>query len=177
MITWLLWIEERDRRVLEAVVRQRSLWVTPVMRGVTFLGEPVVATGVGFSLLSGLFLPTGGAGGEAFAALAISHLFVQILKRSVTRSRPSRPAGLTMLVQPPDRFSFPSGHAAATLSMALPVSAALPTFPGVLVLGLAFMVGLSRPYLGVHYPSDVLTGWLMGLLGASLAPGVITLLA
>ena len=61
----------------------------------------------------------------------------------------------------PDRFSFPSGHAAAALSIALAVSAVLPWPLGMAVMGLAVLTGVSRCYLAVHYPGDVIAGWLL----------------
>jgi hypothetical protein len=59
-------------------------------------------------------------------ALVVSHLLVQALKRTVARPRPHLGVGLDSLVAAPDRFSFPSGHAAASLSMALAGIALLP---------------------------------------------------
>ena len=101
-----------------------------------------------------------------------SHLVVQLIKRTVSRGRPRMPSGVQALVQPPDRFSFPSGHAASSLSVALAVAVMLPAPLGALLVGLAMVVGLSRCYLGVHYPGDVLMGWLLALAGL-LAAGVV----
>jgi undecaprenyl-diphosphatase len=109
------------------------------------------------------------AGGRRAAiALAGSHLCVQLLKRSIARARPSLPVGILSLVEAPDRFSFPSGHAAAALSVALGASLAVPA-AAPWVLGVAVLVGASRCYLGVHYPGDVLAGW--ALAGAAFVAG------
>jgi undecaprenyl-diphosphatase len=86
---------------------------------------------------------------------------VEVLKRLFTRERPHLPVGLSWLVTVPDRFSFPSGHATAGLAIALPLATALPAPAGVLVLLLGAAVGVSRCYLGVHYPGDVLAGWAL----------------
>ena len=56
---------------------------------------------------------------RALATLVLSHLAVQVVKRSVGRPRPSRGTSCDVLIAEPDRFSFPSGHAAAAMSVAL----------------------------------------------------------
>ena len=83
------------------------------------------------------------------------------MKRTIDRPRPRLPVGTALLLEPPDRFSFPSGHAAASLSVGLPIAGALPPEVGGMVIAVALLVGLSRCYLGVHYPGDVLMGWLL----------------
>ncbi len=105
---------------------------------------------------------------RAGATLAVSHLAVQLLKRSLFRGRP---AGLHQpLVAIPDQFSFPSGH--ATAAMAVAVAWAL-TFPVLLVplTLVAFAVGLSRVVLGVHFLGDVLAGQVIATLTATLFHG------
>jgi undecaprenyl-diphosphatase len=67
------------------------------------------------------------------------------------------------LAAEPDRFSFPSGHAAAAMSVAMGYAMVFPNLAVPLVL-LAAAVGASRVYLGVHYPGDVLVGQLLALM-------------
>jgi len=95
---------------------------------------------------------TGGVG--AFAA----HAAAVLIKRVVRRERPHHPA-IAVNVSTPSRLSFPSAHATSTTaaSILLGRAAGLP-LPAILVPPMA----LSRLVLGVHYPTDVLTGVAVG---------------
>ena len=110
--------------------------------------------------------PLAEIGARALAILAISHLAVQLVKRTVGRSRPSRAVGYAALIREPDRFSFPSGHAAAAMAVAAAYSRAFPELAPAIV-ALAFVSGLSRVVLGVHFPGDVLSGQLIAILTAA----------
>lgn len=103
------------------------------------------------------------AGRQALLTLFYSHLLVQLVKRTVGRPRPSRGVACATLVGEPDRFSFPSGHSAAAMSVALSFAMAYPPL-AVPLLVLALLVGLSRVFLGVHYPGDVFAGQLLAVL-------------
>jgi undecaprenyl-diphosphatase len=158
-----------DERLLRAIVLRRRRVADVLMRAVTRLADPAVAIVLTLGLALGAVPRLRPAGLVAAFALTVSHLAVQALKHSVVRPRPALPMGLAFLIEPQDRFSFPSGHAAAGLSMALPLFLALSGPWSSLLLGLGLLVGVSRCYLGVHYPGDVLVGWTLAALSVAAA--------
>lgn len=109
--------------------------------------------------------PFADVGARPLAILIVSHLVVQLVKRTVGRVRPSRAVGYAALIREPDRFSFPSGHAAAAMAVAAAYAHAFPQLAPAIV-ALAVVVGLSRVVLGVHFPGDVLIGQLIAILTA-----------
>lgn len=149
------------------------LWLTEIMHNITSLGSITVLTiaiGIvaGFLFLRGeyrrmlLILAAGGLG----EALVIS------LKTAFTRSRPELSLPPVIAETSP---GFPSGHAMMSALVYLSLAALLTrTSPDmrirvyILAVGFAltFIIGVSRIYLGVHHPTDVLAGWAIGFAWA-----------
>jgi membrane-associated phospholipid phosphatase len=88
------------------------------------------------------------------------------VKLSVRRRRPELP-GLPPLTPTVSRLSFPSAHATSSFAAA---AAFRGLVPAPLLYGAAGLFAVSRPYLGVHYPSDVLAGATLGTLVAEAWP-------
>jgi membrane-associated phospholipid phosphatase len=108
------------------------------------------------------------AGAGAFGA----HAAAVVIKRIVRRPRPHDPA-VVVNVGVPSKLSFPSAHATSTTAAAILIGRAtgLP-LPAVLIPPMA----LSRLVLGVHYPSDVAAGVVIGALVADgVAKGIAAL--
>ena len=90
------------------------------------------------------------------------------LKRSTRRRRPfERCRDIRACLKVPDAFSFPSGHTLHAFAFAMLLAAFHPALAP-LLWGFAALVGLSRVVLGLHFPSDVLFGALLGTATASL---------
>lgn len=100
---------------------------------------------------------------EMVLALVLSTLLAQILKRAFSRSRPYwilknlNTYGIDLR-----DYSFPSGHTTAAFTVATTFSLYFPKL-AVLFIAMAILVAVSRTYLAVHYPTDVLAGVILGI--------------
>lgn len=164
MASWNVRLGGVDERLFLALLSRRRPWVDRLMRAVTVLAEPPVIVAIALVLASGALPGMARAGLEALVVLTLSHGMVQIIKRVAIRPRPRLPVGVRSIIQAPDRFSFPSGHATAALAVALPLATVLSAGFAALVLCLAVAVGISRCYLGLHYPGDVVSGWALAAI-------------
>ena len=157
----LLWIQDHLRTpVLDSFFR---FYTTLGNAGLLFLAAAAVML---------CFRRTRKAGIAALLAMAVGFVCTNlILKHLVERPRPWLDvAGLLALVEEGDPNSFPSGHTTAAFAFAGALWRAAPDRRmGWAALAAAVLMGFSRLYVGVHYPSDVLTGVLVGLLSAWLA--------
>ncbi len=98
------------------------------------------------------------------AALAAGVLVGNVcLKHLIARSRPCWLNSVPMLIANPTDYSFPSGHTLASVIGAFMLTAANRKFSLFAIL-LATLIGFSRLYLYVHFPSDVLTSVVIGIV-------------
>lgn len=102
-------------------------------------------------------------GVEALVVLTISQIIAHSLKRLMSRERPYKIIEQlnTFGIDLSD-YSFPSGHTTASFSLATTLALNIPRVSYV-VLFVAMVIAISRIYLGVHYPTDVAAGIILGV--------------
>lgn len=167
--------ENDDLAALDAPVSglvhdAREPWLSRFFEVITWAGS--IALLLPLMLLGGLYLRhrTHRWQPLIFVAVSLAGAFVlnKLIKVAVARPRPAAVALVDV-----DGYGFPSGHStaatAAWLALALALGAGTPRWgPKVALVGAALvvagLVGLSRVYLGVHEPTDVLGGWSLGAL-------------
>lgn len=173
MIETLLTLDGEILLWLQTFVR--SVFLTPAVRIYTQLGNMGLLWIV-LSLGMLLFKKTRKAGFVSLLAMSLGLLCTNVvLKHLVARPRPWLTVeGLVHLVIENDPNSFPSGHTCAAFAAAGAWVRALPKrWMGVAGIVMAALMGLSRLYVGVHFPSDVLAGMVIGLLCAWAAWSIL----
>lgn len=158
-----------DEALLVAVSRLQRPVATRALRGVTHLGDAQSLTFMGLVLLLVGTAYTRHLGLMLMMGSGLAALLAQVVKRLSKRRRPNAGIlGFTALVQNPDAFSFPSGHTAASVALAVAWAGECSGL-GLLASAFAALVGFSRVYLGVHYPLDVMAGATLGLIAGGVA--------
>ncbi len=158
-------------------------WLTPVMELISILGKDGI-----FLIILSLFLvfinPTRRFGTAMAIGLALGALIVNLwLKVVIARPRPYAdpngiyyPLWLLLGSHTESDFSFPSGHTNAAFATMIPVFLLGKKSWSWLALVFGVLMGISRIYLVVHFPSDVLggiiTGTFSGIIGAIVAKAI-----
>jgi undecaprenyl-diphosphatase len=167
------WLLDALRSPADPAWPRGPLWLVETGRDITAFGSPTAVILLTGAVLGYLWLQRRfGALWFVVVATVGGGLLGRLLKEVFARERPS-PLPCLWVSSP----SFPSGHAVLAAVVYLTLGILLARleprpllkayFLGVMVV-LAFLVGLSRVYLGVHYPTDVLAGWAVGLVWALL---------
>lgn len=136
--------------------------IDPIMIAISWIGNNgLLWIVVGLALL--LFRRTRHGGADTLVALAVGFLINNVLiKNLVARVRPyDAIEGLLAIVPHLNDWSFPSGHTCASFAAATALALAFGK-PGAWSFVPAVAIAISRLYVGVHYPSDVIVGAMIG---------------
>jgi undecaprenyl-diphosphatase len=154
-----------DTALFSAVNAAHAPWADPIMLGATRIG---VGAAVWFALaLTAMAWRRHRAAAARTCLLLGVVLAVNdlVVKPLVDRARPFRVQAVAARViqqPPPNTPSFPSGHTATSIAGALALARVWPSARWLLG-GLAALIAVSRVYVGVHYPSDILAGAVLGV--------------
>ncbi len=160
-------ILQLDGQLLVAIQGLHTAWLDPIVACYTKLGDAGLLWIV-LSLAMLFYKPTRKAGLLSLAAMILGLLVTNItIKPLVERARPWLLWPIDPLVVEKDPNSFPSGHTCAAFAAGMIWLRALPWKWGRIAAPvLAVLMGLSRLYVGVHYPTDVLAGAVIGVVCA-----------
>lgn len=170
------WFQERDEWALRWIAEHLR---TPVLDGAMCFYTGLGNAGLLFiaaAVVLLLFRQTRRAGGTALTAMSFGLIVTNLtIKPLLSRARPwVVMEGFEVLVKSADPNSFPSGHTCAAFAFAVAVCTVLPQrWAKAAALTAAVLMGASRLYVGVHFPSDVLAGAVIGSLCGLLAGWVV----
>ena len=160
-------ILQLDGELLVAIQGLHMSWLDPIVSCYTKLGDAGLLW-IALSLAMLFWKPTRKAGALALGAMILGLIVTNLtIKPLISRPRPWLDWPIVPLVAENDPNSFPSGHTCAAFAAGLSWVWTLPWRWGrIAAAAAAVLMGLSRLYVGVHYPTDVLTGAVIGSLCA-----------
>jgi len=166
------WIQSIDIKILTGLRDVfNSPWLDKPMMFISKLGDSGflwIALAVIFFLVGNKKKPWRSWGILLAASLGANALLCNVvLKPMVGRIRPYDLLGYEVLVSHLSDFSFPSGHTSASFAGATAIYAMNKKW-GIAAFVFATLMGFSRLYLGVHFPTDVLVGAFLGWAMASI---------
>jgi undecaprenyl-diphosphatase len=145
----------------------RSAFLNPVMTAASFISN-AGAVWIIFAIAMLFFRKYRRGAVVVLASLAVCFLLNNLLlKNLIARTRPYDVLPqLIPLIKPPTDYSFPSGHTASSFAAAYAIQRGFGKRFGIPAYVLAALIAVSRVYVGVHYPTDVLAGAAIGTICA-----------
>jgi membrane-associated phospholipid phosphatase len=165
---------EFDVRLYRTINRERGPAGDRFFRAITELGSIWASAGAAIALVR---FRRGRDGLDALGAAGAMWALGQVLKKLYARPRPYLALeGIRLLIERPRGTSWPSSHPAVILAFLTVASRDLDVSPAAKagLAGVAGTVGLSRVWLGVHYPADVAGGLLLGRAVADLWSSLVS---
>lgn len=141
-----------DQGILDFFIHHRMEVLNPVVIVFTILTGPTLVWF--YSLIAAVVMRT------AFPPLAvgIANLLSHVVKKVIERPRPEVADHLVVETN----YALPSGHAVGAAAFAMVMTLMVRRWWVLILWLIALLIGLSRLYVGVHWPSDLLAGWVTG---------------
>ncbi len=156
LLSWLPW----NIRILVAIQQASPAWLDLLMKGITYLGSTYF-----FLVLLPVVYWTKPVPGMQLAVLVLMSTYINTLvKTTFAIDRPFVLSSDVIAKVNAGYYAFPSGHAQlAATTWPMLASIVRRRWFTVLAVLLVLLIGISRLFMGVHYPQDVLVGWILGL--------------
>ena len=164
-----LWLE-RERLIALWMHRAASrVWVMRMLSAISRVGDGWIWYAV-VAVLPWAGGPAGGSTAARMIGVGLVNLLIcKIVKRWIARPRPFRAcAGIRECTRSLDEFSFPSGHTLHSVAFSLVLTVYDPMLAW-FVWPFTLLLAASRIVLGLHYPSDVIVGALIGMSTAAVS--------
>lgn len=165
MIQKILELDERASHALRVAEQQG-----PLRQIASFIGHTGDSWYWGIALLAVILIAPPAYKHWALVSLiavVIGAATVLVIKFTIKRARPEGEMG--QIYRKTDPHSFPSGHAVRSLMLGVIALGIAPAWLGIALIVWAPLVGIARVMIGVHYVSDVLAGWALGVVFAVIA--------
>lgn len=158
-------IKDYDVAILKFINKKMKCSTLDILMPIlTYLGSATF--GVFFSTL--MLINSNELGFKLLYALVINNTFVIIIKLTTKRVRPYCIYDLYVRKIDVDKYSFPSAHTSIAFSIWITL---ILSVPGMIIcfIIVPIIVGFSRIYIGVHYPTDVFMGMFIGIISSVIA--------
>ena len=148
-------------------------FLDPIMKFITSLGEGIVP--IALCILFLFFKKTRKVGITAGLSLAMEAILINLtIKKLVGRTRPYVVnEAIEYITKRPSDNSFPSGHTGCMFAVASVLFYMMPKKVGIPAMIVASLVGISRLYVGVHYPTDIIGGFIVGMFTGFIAKLIV----
>ena len=152
----------------------RFEWLNPIMKFITSLGDEGILP-IALVILFLIFKKTRKVGLTAGLSLGLEAILINLtIKKIVGRTRPYMVnEAIEYITKRPSDNSFPSGHTGCVFAVASVLFYMMPKKVGIPAMIIASLVGISRLYVGVHYPTDIIGGFIIGMFTGFIAKLIV----
>ena len=152
----------------------RTDFMDPIWKFITSLGDEGIVP-IALCILFLFFKKTRKVGITAGMSLALEAILINLtIKKLVGRTRPYVVnEAIEYITKRPSDNSFPSGHTGCMFAVASVLFYMMPKKVGIPAMIVASLVGISRLYVGVHYPTDIIGGFIIGMFTGFIAKLIV----